>query len=348
MSAATGTASVAPGGVLVVGPAWVGDMVMAQSMLQLLRRRAPEQPIDMLAPAWSHGLIARMPEVREALRLDAGHGELALLARLRLGHALRARRYARAIVLPRAWKAALVPFAAGIPLRTGQAGEFRYGLVNDVRRFSRDAHRRTATRFASLATPRGETAPTGADIPFPQLRVDVANRERLLRELALATDRPVIGIAPGAEYGASKRWPAEHYRELAGRLVAEGHAVWAFGSAKDAAAATAAAPPQAGPHYVNLCGRTELADVVDLVSLTAGVVANDSGLMHLAAATGRRTVGLFGSTSPEHTPPRAAQARVLTLRLACSPCFARECPLGHHACLRELAAGTVHAALFGP
>jgi heptosyltransferase-2 len=158
---------------------------------------------------------------------------------------------------------------------------------------------------------------------------------------------------PGAEYGPAKQWPAQYYAELAASLVAEGRQVWVFGSAKEQALgeeirqAAIAIHPDADGHVVNVCGRTALADVVDLMATCECVVSNDSGLMHVAAATGTSIVAIYGSSTPDYTPPLTADAKVLYLRLECSPCFERICPLGHSNCLKDIRPDAVLAQVLG-
>jgi heptosyltransferase-2 len=319
--------------VLVVGPSWIGDMVLAQPMLKLLRARHGEPVIDVLAPGWTLPLVARMPEVRRAVEMPVGHGELRLAARWRLARALRSERYDQAIVLPNTFKSALVPLFAGIPLRTGYIGEARYMLLTDARRSSPERLLQLAQRYAELALPRGDAL----RLPLPPLglRVDEAARRALLTRLHLDTQRPVAAFCPGAEYGPAKRWPARHFAELAQGVAARGCAVWLIGSAKDAPLGSEIARV-AGGVCRNLCGETTLGEAIDLLSATAFVVTNDSGLMHIAAALGRPQVALYGSSSPEFTPPLSPNARVLKLDLPCSPCFKRECPLGHFNCMNQL------------
>jgi heptosyltransferase-2 len=319
--------------VLVVGPSWIGDMVLAQPMLKLLRARHGEPVIDVLAPGWTLPLVARMPEVRRAVEMPVGHGELRLAARWRLARALRSERYDQAIVLPNTFKSALVPLFAGIPLRTGYIGESRYMLLTDARRSSPERLLQLAQRYAELALPRGDAL----RLPLPPLglRVDEAARRALLTRLHLDTQRPVAAFCPGAEYGPAKRWPARHFAELAQGVAARGCAVWLIGSAKDAQLGSEIARV-AGGVCRNLCGETTLGEAIDLLSATAFVVTNDSGLMHIAAALGRPQVALYGSSSPEFTPPLSPNARVLKLDLPCSPCFKRECPLGHFNCMNQL------------
>jgi heptosyltransferase-2 len=328
--------------VLVVGPSWVGDMVMAQSLLITLERERRAAAIDILAPAWSLPLIRRMPQVREAIELPVKHGEFGLSTRWRVGRALRGRRYGRAIVLPRSFKAALAPFLAGIPDRVGWRGEMRYGLLTDVRTLDASVLPQTAQRFVALGLPRD--APQPPAVPEPRLVVDATHQRRLLEEFGLAPVPAVVAMMPGAEYGPAKCWPIERYGALAARLTGAGRQVWIFGSTKDepAGAAIAAACPTG---VVNLCGRTRLEDVVDLLALVSVAVTNDSGLMHVAAAVGTHVVALYGSSSPAYTPPLTQRATVMYRGIYCSPCFERECPLGHFRCMLEMQVEDVLAAV---
>lgn len=331
------------GDLLVVGPAWVGDMVMAQSLFIRLRERHPDAAIDVLAPGWSLPIIARMPEVRAGIELPFAHGEFGFGARRRLGQSLRGRGYAQAIVLPNSWKSALVPFFAGIPRRTGYARELRYGLLNDLRRLDKAQLKTTPQRFVALA----EDGPLRAAplIPPPRLRADAARAAGLRAALELPPG-PAIALMPGAEYGPAKQWPAEYYAELAQRLGADGVRSWIIGSAKERPLGEAIAEASGGA-AINLCGRTSLVDVIDLVSLARAVVTNDSGPMHIAAAAGAPVAAIYGSSTPDHTPPLTPKAVIHYLRLSCSPCFERNCPLGHLNCLRQITPDAVRASLRG-
>ncbi|AOV16175.1 lipopolysaccharide heptosyltransferase II [Acidihalobacter aeolianus] len=326
----------APRRCLIVGPSWVGDMIMAQSLFKLLAARHPEMTIDVLAPAWSEPLLARMPEVRRAVAQPVGHGRLALGERYRLGRSLRAEGYDWAVVLPNSLKSALIPWFAGIPRRTGFVGEFRYGLLNDARRLDKSALPRTVQRFAALAVP--PRAPVVLEqLPLPRLSVDAESGEAAAQRLGLETGQPVLGLCPGAEYGPAKRWPAEYFAAVARHYRTLGWQSWVFGSERDREIAEAVCR-DAGPGCVNLAGRTTLTEATDLMARCRAVVSNDSGLMHLAAALQRPLVAVYGSSDPGFTPPLAAAGavRIERLGLACSPCFERECPLGHLECLRGL------------
>ena len=251
---------------LVVGPSWVGDMVMAQSLLMTLKARHPGCRVGVVAPAWSRPILERMAEVDEVVSLATGHGEFGWRARRALAGRLRGR-FDRAIVLPRSWKSALVPFLAGIPRRTGFTGEQRYGLLNDRRRLDKAVLDQTVKRFVALGLPEAEAEEGRFAIPRPRLAVDADNLVALRLAHGLSP-RPAIGMMPGAEYGPAKQWPLAYFRELAGWLTAEGFEVRVLGGPKDAAAGETIGAGQA--HVHNLCGRTRLADAVDLLALKSG------------------------------------------------------------------------------
>ena len=244
--------------------------------------------------------------------------------------------------MPRSLKSALVPLFARIPTRTGYRGEMRYGVINDMRILDPARLPQTVQRFVALglAPDTGPPPPT----PHPRLTTDPGNGQRVREGLDLALDGPIVGMAPGAEYGPAKQWPLEHYAALVRWLTAEGVQVWLFGSERDRPVGDRIVD-LAGGQGCNLCGRTELEDALDLMAQTDVVVTNDSGLMHVAAALGRPLVALYGSSTPEHTPPLSERATTVYLGLECSPCFARVCPLGHTRCLTEITVARVQEAV---
>jgi len=325
--------------ILVIAPSWVGDAVLTHPLLVRLRERDPSGLIDVVAPSWALAVFRRMPEVSQAIALPFGHGDVKLGERRAFARSLG--RYDQAIVLPNSFKSALIPWHAGIARRTGYRGEMRYALLNDVRRLDKRAVPLMAERFAALAQEPGERL--RRPLPEPRLRIDPVARAATLARFALDTSRPVAAFAPGAEYGPAKRWPARHFIELGRVLIERGDQVWLFGSANDREIAAEIAG--ALPGATNLAGATSLDEAIDLLSLASRVVTNDSGLMHIAAALDRPMAALFGSSSPEFTPPLSTHARVITLRLSCSPCFQRTCPLGHTNCLVQLEPARVLAEL---
>lgn len=331
--------------VLVVGPSWVGDMVMAQALYKLVKQRSRAAEIHVVAPPWSLPVLERMPEVARGIELAVGHGELGLGRRFALGRRLRGERYARAIVLPRSAKAALVPWIARVPRRTGFRGEWRYGLLNDVRRLDARLDQ-TVKRFVSLGQERGEP-PFDALPPElrPSLRSDPENLARLRALHELPEGVRFAALMPGAEYGAAKRWPAAHYGAVAAALARSGSSVVVLGSAKERAIGEEVAAKAGDARVRNLCGATSLADAVDLLAAADVAVSNDSGLLHVAAAAGAPVVAVYGSSSPKFTPPLTGSAAVVSLEIECSPCFARECPLKHLRCLNDLSPAMVLAAI---
>ncbi|MDU7765593.1 MAG: ADP-heptose--LPS heptosyltransferase RfaF [Serratia marcescens] len=305
--------------ILVIGPSWVGDMMMSQSLYRTLKAEYPSAEIDVMAPAWCRPLLARMPEVNQALAMPLGHGALGLGERRRLGRALRANRYDRAYVLPNSFKSALVPFFADIPQRTGWRGEMRYGLLNDVRVLDKAAFPLMVQRYVALAYDKGRIQ-RADDLPqpllWPQLQVSDEEIADTTAAFNLTDSRPIVGFCPGAEFGPAKRWPHYHYATLAQRLIENGYQIALFGSAKDHEAGEqirAALQEDARDFCLNLAGKTQLEQAVILIAACKAVVTNDSGLMHVAAALDRPLVALYGPSSPDFTPPLSHKARVIRL-----------------------------------
>ena len=328
--------------ILVIAPSWVGDTVLAQPMFKLLHQRHANLTLDVLAPPWTLPLLTRMPEVHRGIVARFGHGELKFAERRRLARELQAEHYDQAIVLPNSLKSALIPLLAKIPLRTGFRGEMRYGLLNDVRHLDARALPKMVERFAVLALDRGAALPR--PLPAPALSANAENSENLITKQILSHDKPLAVFCPGAEYGPAKRWPAAYFGALARQVAQAGYAVGLIGSPKDVAIGDDIVRASDGA-CVNLCGKTSLEDAIDLIGGAALVVTNDSGLMHIAAALGCPTLALYGSSSPAFTPPLSDKAKIIKIDIACSPCFKRECPLGHFNCMRQLTPEQVWAAV---
>lgn len=310
---------------------------MAQSLFKSLKQISGDCRITVMAPDWTRPLLARMPEVDESVDAELGHGELNLITRRAIGRSLKSHGFSTAIVLPNSFKSALIPFHANIPRRVGWSGEWRAPLLTDCRRLNERNFPLMVQRFAALAHPSANYPP--ADIPNPELQIDANVVSSTLGEFGLHGSAQIMAICPGAEFGESKQWPAEHYATLSNTMIGKGWQIWIFGSNNDqlvAEAILADIEHENLASCVNLTGKTSLAQAIDLMSLASKVVSNDSGLMHIAAALNKPIVGLFGSTSPDFTPPLTERVKLLATDIECRPCFKRQCPYGHRRCLTEL------------
>jgi heptosyltransferase-2 len=325
--------------ILIIGPAWVGDMVMAQVLFKFLKLRHPEAEIDVIAPDWTRPLLERMPEINNILSLPFKHGEFAFAKRWKLGKTLKNNNYDESIVLPNSWKSAIIPYAAGIKKRTGFRGEFRYGLLNNVKILDKKSLPLMIQRFSYLALDKSEKL--SDKLPKPRLLEKKTQPKTLLKK--------VVALCPGAEFGPSKRWPEEYYADIANKLLAHDYDVWLFGSQKDTVV-TDKINELTNNRCDNLAGKTSLSEAIDLLSLSSLVITNDSGLMHIAAALDKPLIALYGSTDPGFTPPLSTKAKILSIDLYCRPCFQRECPLKHHRCMKDLLPQhvweTIHACEF--
>lgn len=318
--------------ILVVGPSWVGDMIMAQSLFMLLKKQQ-DCKIDVLAPSWSSPILARMPEVANAIAMPIGHGELALRQRWQIAKKLCSHDYQLAYVLPNSFKSALIPFWAKIPTRVGWLGEMRFSLLNDIRVLDKAKYPKMVERFVALASPKGKLP---LSYSHPKLKVVPEEVAKVKDKFNLATaGRTILALFPGAEFGKAKRWPTKYYAEVAKEKLAEGSDVWLLGSKKDAAIADEIQNLSQGK-CINLVGKTTLAEAIDIISLIDMAISNDSGLLHLAAALAKPVVAIYGPTAPSFAPPLSTNAKIVYNKLPCSPCAKRECPLQHNDCMWKI------------
>jgi heptosyltransferase II len=353
-----------PEKILVLGPAWVGDMVLAQSLFKTLKINKPDCQIDVAAPAWTLPLLERMPEITNKIALPFKHGELAFFERIKFGKSLKKAGYTQSIILTNSFKSAILPWAAGIKKRTGFLGEMRYGLLNDIRPLDKTKLKKTVERFVTLGLAINQNLPK--IIPNPQLNTApeaawiLASKAGVLKDSSKDFNHKILGLCPGAEYGEAKRWPAEYYAEVANHALKNGWQVLLFGSDKDVPV-TSQINALTQNKCIDLGGKTKLGEAIDLMSLCDTVISNDSGLMHVAAALSnengkenakenehKKLIAIFGSSDPFHTPPMKTDAVIEYLALECSPCFKRDCPLvgdAHLACLKKITPQTVIAKI---
>ncbi len=292
--------------VLIVPYVWIGDFVRCHSVVKLLRAEAPERPVDILCSALCAPLADYMPGVRRAITMDLPRGRLGLPLQRKLASILHRAGYGQALVMSRKWKAALAPWLAGIPVRTGFAGEFRFGLLNDVR-FGERRLPRMIDRMGALALPKD--APLPSEWPLPELKVSIQELESWRNQRGLANEaRPIITLAPGA-VGAGKAWPAAHYAKLASALAKDGASVWVVGGPNETPAAAQIAI--AGDNHVRDLTSNDLRNAICALAAADVSVTNNSGLMHVSAALATPTVAIFGPTSPWHWKPLNPVAAIL-------------------------------------
>ncbi len=313
---------------LAVTPNWLGDMVMSASLLQALKAELPDLHITTLAPAFARPVLERMPVVDNCIDSPFGHGGLQWSARRQFARTLPD--FDAALVLPNSFKSALIPWMAGIPRRVGWRGEFRFGVLTHHRPLVRPEFPLMVDRYRALAEHFG---------------VQPGDQQPRLRALnPNPVDPDLLILAPGAAFGSAKRWPADRFGQVALAALSQGKRVILIGGPDEQADCEKIAtmqPPAYQSKIQSLAGQISLGESIDLMATAGQVVANDSGLMHIAAALGVPVVGLFGPTSPEHTPPLSDQAQVIWSRPACAPCFKRQCPLAHHECMKTLAPAQV-------
>lgn len=319
--------------ILIVGPSWVGDMIMAQSLFAALKQQYPESSIDVLAPEWTRPLLARMLEIREAISMPITHGVFGWKQRRQLGLQLRHKNYTQSIVLPNSWKSALIPWFANIPTRTGWLGEMRYGLLNDPRKLNKQALPLMVQRFVSLAHPVSQSNIAPEYLPPKMIAEPVFSTVVTPQK----TQQKRLVLCPGAEFGPAKQWPTSHYAALGQQVSQQGWQVLIMGSKADLAVGEQIAAGIADKKNVlNLCGKTQLGEAIDIIATADQVVSNDSGLMHIAAALDKPLVVIYGPTSPAFTPPLSEHAQIIQIPVDCGPCFQRSCPLGHHKCMQDI------------
>jgi heptosyltransferase II len=330
--------------ILVIAPNWIGDAVMSQPLLAVIKASYPNAAIDVLATPWVAPVYRACSEVAELIESDLRHGQLQWGVRRTLAAQIKKCDYASCYVLPNSFKSALIPWLAKIPVRIGYQGELRRFLLTETKANSPKTQRiPMVEHYANLCTPDTLTrlphlSPTASELEAARTRLQVAG---------IQTDSFVV-LCPGAEYGPSKRWPAAHFAALAQSVLKEkpNASVVLLGSSSDRAIGDAIVSGAASQGRIfNWCGTPSLDEAIAIISLCSKVVSNDSGLMHIAAALQVPQVAIFGSSDPNHTPPNSAKAIIISLHLPCSPCHQRECPLGHLNCLNQISPERVFAAL---
>lgn len=315
---------------LIIAPNWVGDTIMAQCLFKLIKQIDSTTQIDVVAQDFLHPLLKCMPEITRIISLNIQHGELGLRKRHLLAKSLRQEHYTQAIVLPNSFKSALIPLLAKIPHRTGWRGEWRYGLLNDLRILNKQKLPLMVERFMQLGLAKHE--PLVKPYPVPQLQIDTQAIAATKQKFSIDAQKPILALCPEAAYGLAKRWPVENFAQVASSMLDKNWRIWLFGI-QNTDEINQKVQKLTGGRCFNFIGKTNLAEAINLLSLANAVVTNDSGLMHIAAALNLPLLAIYGSSSPKFTPPLNQKAKILTSTLTCSPCFARTCKFGHYKCL---------------
>ena len=341
--------------ILIIAPNWIGDAVMSQPLLANLKAIYPQSEIDVLASPWVAPIYRACSEVHQVIEARLEHKQLQWGLRKQLAKQLELNQYTTCFVLPNSLKSALIPWLANIPFRIGYRGEMRFGLINLALDNPSKVNRPPmANHYLALAKSLEHSQVIDASKPAdPRLNILPAAKESICAKLRAAeiSDNLIYVLCPGAEYGATKRWPADHFASLAQQLIAhepDAHVILLGGKGDHDLGESIRTEAKNDLQIHNWCGQTSLDEAIALIGVSKALVSNDSGLMHIGAALKVPQVAIFGSSDPHHTPPLSEKAKVLWLNLPCSPCHERECPLGHLKCLKDILPITVLGAIQTP
>ena len=329
--------------ILIIAPNWIGDAVMSQPLLANLKAIYPQSQIDVLASPWVTPIYRACSEVHQVIEAQLEHKQLQWGLRKQLAKQLELNQYDICFVLPNSLKSAIIPWLANIPFRIGYRGEMRFGLINLALDNPSKVNRLPmANHYLALANALEHSEEIDANKPAdPKLNISLAAKESIGATLQAASikEKSIYVLCPGAEYGATKRWPADHFASLAQQLIAnepDTHVILLGSKSDHALGETIRIKAKSDLQIHNWCGKTSLDEAIALIGMSKALVSNDSGLMHIGAALKVPQVAIFGSSDPHHTPPLSDKAKVLWLNLPCSPCHKRECPLGHLKCLKDI------------
>ncbi|CAM3652321.1 lipopolysaccharide heptosyltransferase II [Polynucleobacter arcticus] len=334
--------------ILIIAPNWIGDAVMSQPLLATLKAHYPHCQIDVLASLWVAPIYRACIEVHQVIEAQLEHKQLQWGLRKQLAKQLEKNQYDACYVLPNSLKSALIPWLANIPLRIGYRGEMRFGLINIALDNPRKINRPPmANHYLALCNALVHSQEINVNEPVkPTLNISSTAKESVSAQLLVAgiDKRFIYVLCPGAEYGVTKRWPAEYFATLAKQLISHepnAQIILLGGKGDHVLASSIQSQADHLPQIHNWCGSTSLDEAIALIGMSKVLVSNDSGLMHVGAALEVPQVAIFGSSDPHHTPPLSNKAKVLWLNLPCSPCHKRECPLGHLKCLKDITPATV-------
>lgn len=312
---------------------------MASAAVELFATAHPQDTITLVGAPLTLSVFEQTPYPCELIPYDRKGNHAGLKGMVQFAVQLRNHKFDEAYLLTNSFSSAFMVWLPGIPKRIGTPGQWKRGLLTATcSDFPPKLHQ--ASRYTKILL---DECPKSL-----QPMIYLSDEERKIyrgKITAITGDRPRIALAAGAAYGSAKRWPPERFVALAKRCVEElGTAVLLFGSPLERAVSEEI-QQQAGQGVFCLAGRTALREMYGYLECCTAAVANDSGLMHCAAALGTPIVGIFGPTSFEETGPLGEQVSIVHHELSCAPCFKRECPLGHQNCMKEITVDEVFEAL---
>ena len=319
--------------ILVIAPAWLGDLVISLSFIKALKKKFVNHQIDLMVNENLYEVTKYFPDISKIIPVKIKHGKLSFFYRIRLGMQLRNNHYAKCYILPNSIKSSMIPFIAKIKERIGYTGEFRYGLINRIIK-SIDREEGMVNRYLNLLGSQYDES------LIPRLNYNI---DKKITNATYSINKEYIVFCPDAEYGPAKRWPINKWVELANKINSQYQIIFI---GLDQSIETSLKSIKTD--YINLINKTSLNDILNILSDASCVIANDSGLMHLAAALDKPVVGIFGSSSPKYTPPLTDEYKksIIYKNLSCSPCFKRECPLKHLNCLNDISSDYIRDEIF--
>jgi len=324
--------------ILIRGPNWVGDSVLAIPAMKAVRTRFPNAEITLLVRPWVAGLFKSAPFI-DQVWIEPRPSSLGDWTRIT--RSMRTRRFDLGVLLPNSFESALAMFLGRVAMRLGYATDGRRLLLTDpVSPLDQPRHQ--------LHYYLGLLKSLSITVERPSIEISATAEERmdarrLLDEAGISSKERFLVINPGAAYGSAKRWHEQRFAELGDRLTKQLSMRAAIvGSLNEKAVANEIRSLMKVPAVV-LTGKTSLESLIGVLSECSLMVTNDSGPMHIAAALGTPTIAVFGPTDESVTGPFGPRTRIVKHPVDCSPCLLRECPIDHR-CMTRVTVNDVYRA----
>lgn len=321
--------------VLIVCPSWLGDIILLQSLLQLIKSRDSSQQIDVIGPASAQSLLGRMGEITNTWTLPNPQVKSGVSEFVQIVAKIKQQHYSQAITLSQNTQAHLILFLARIPHRTGCSGLVNSRLLTDARIIDKKKHPLMMQRYLLLGLPKN--AEILSQVTLPRLNVDTQNCEALMRRLQLFLEAgPVLVVCFDDGIDPSKSWPLEHYQEVIQKMIDQGWQVWVFDRSHKRYAAKKITMELQNPRCYDLSSAVNLVDMLDLMSVADQVLTCESSLMHIVHAIGVKSVVLCGCAASHIRPPLSSYAQTIKAEHACHPLSTGGALLGKHSCMGQI------------